>query len=142
MRGQMRRIWMRGSPEVASLVRISGEERAVSAYLIGLVCRECKAPYPAEPRSACDECFGPLEPTYDLERVGAEVPRPGGAAGPWSLWRYEALLPTARDERVDLGDGWSPLRRAERLGAELGLRRLWIKDETGNPTPSFKDRVV
>src|SRR5205807_1263973 len=63
-------------------------------------------------------------------------------SGPRSLWRYEPLLPARRDERVDLGDGFSPLRRAERLGAELGLRRLWIKDETRNPTHSFKDRVV
>jgi len=114
----------------------------VSRYLTGLVCRECGASCPAEPRSACDECFGPLEPVYDLERVAAEVSRPSADEGPRSLWRYEALLPAAREERVDLGDGWSPLRRAARLGAELGLRDLWIKDETRNPTHSFKDRVV
>ena len=114
----------------------------MSKYLTGLACRECGASCPAEPRSACDECFGPLEPVYDLERVAAEVSRPSANEGPRSLWRYEALLPAARDERVDLGDGWSPLRRAERLGAELGLRDLWIKDETRNPTHSFKDRVV
>jgi len=114
----------------------------VSKYLTGLACRECGASCPAEPRSACDECFGPLEPVYDLERVAAEVSRPSADEGPRSLWRYEALLPAAREERVDLGDGWSPLRRAARLGAELGLRDLWIKDETRNPTHSFKDRVV
>jgi len=114
----------------------------VSKYLTGLACRECGASCPAEPRSACDECFGPLEPVYDLERVAAEVSRPSANEGPRSLWRYEALLPAAREERVDLGDGWSPLRRAARLGAELGLRDLWIKDETRNPTHSFKDRVV
>ena len=114
----------------------------MSKYLTGLACRECGASCPAEPRSACDECFGPLEPVYDLERVAAEVSRPSADEGPRSLWRYEALLPAAREERVDLGDGWSPLRRAARLGAELGLRDLWIKDETRNPTHSFKDRVV
>ena len=114
----------------------------MSRYLTGLACRECGASCPAEPRSACDECFGPLEPVYDLERVAAEVSRPSADEGPHSLWRYEALLPAAREERVDLGDGWSPLRRAARLGAELGLRDLWIKDETRNPTHSFKDRVV
>src|SRR5438477_4898813 len=136
-------IWMRGSRETGEPLRFGDTEGArVSKYLTGLVCRECGASCPAEPRSACDECFGPLEPVYDLERVAAEVSRPSANEGPRSLWRYEALLPAARDERVDLGDGWSPLRRAERLGAELGLRDLWIKDETRNPTHSFKDRVV
>jgi threonine synthase len=114
----------------------------VSSYLTELTCRECGTTCPAEPRSACDECFGPLEPTYDLERLRAELTRDRIEAGPRSLWRYEALLPTKRDESVDLGDGFSPLRRALRLGAELGLADLWIKDETRNPTHSFKDRVV
>jgi threonine synthase len=118
-------------------------EDEVSEYLTGLICRECGQRYPAEPRSACEECFGPLEPAYDYERL-----REGGdlrariEAGPRSLWRYEPLLPAAHDDLVDLGDGFSPLRRATRLGAELGLPKLFIKDETGNPTHSFKDRVV
>src|SRR5256714_11955912 len=64
----------------------------------------------------------------------------GGGAG--CLGRCEPLLPTRRDETVDLGDGFRPLRPAPRLGAELGLSDLWIKDETRNPTHSFKDRVV
>src|SRR5438477_935532 len=136
-------IWMRGSRETGEPLRFGDTEGArVSKYLTGLVCRECEASYQAEPRSACDECFGPLEPTYDLERIRAEAARPGAGTEPRSLWRYEALLPTHRDELVDLGDGYSPLRRAERLGAELGLPDLWIKDETRNPTHSFKDRVV
>jgi threonine synthase len=118
------------------------EGTGVSEYLIGLVCRECGAEYPVEPRSACDECFGPLEPTYDYERLRASGLREAIEAGPRSLWRYEPLLPTRRDELVDLGDGFSPLRRAERLGAELGLPNLFVKDETRNPTHSFKDRVV
>jgi threonine synthase len=114
----------------------------VSAYLTGLVCRECGSECSAEPRSACDECFGPLEPRYDFDRIRSSGLRERIEAGPRSLWRYEDLLPTAHDPLVDLGDGFSPLRRAERLGAELGLPRLWIKDETRNPTHSFKDRVV
>jgi threonine synthase len=114
----------------------------VTTFLQGLRCRECGAPYPAEARSACDECFGPLEPVYDYDAVAAAISRETIAAGPDSLWRYEALLPSVRDPRVDLGDGLTPLRRAERLGAELGLPDLWIKDETRNPTHSFKDRVV
>ncbi len=114
----------------------------MSEYLVGLVCRECGGTAPLEPRSACDECFGPMDPAYDFERIAHSAPRPGPDTTPRSLWRYEPLLPAVRDELVDLGDGFSPLRRAERLGAELGLPNLWIKDETRNPTHSFKDRVV
>jgi len=114
----------------------------MSRYLEGLRCRACDARYPAEVRSICDECFGPVEPFYDEQRLRAEISREEIAAGPRSLWRYEALLPVTRNPDVDLGDGWTPLRHAKRLGAELGLPNLWIKDETRNPTHSFKDRVV
>jgi threonine synthase len=114
----------------------------MSSHLRGLACRECGAEYPAEPRSACEQCFGPLEPSYDFEALAAEITPAGIAAGPPSLWRYEQLLPARRDPRVDQGDGLTPLRRAHRLGAELGLRNLYLKDETRNPTHSFKDRVV
>jgi threonine synthase len=114
----------------------------MSRYLQGLRCRVCDARYPAEVRSICDECFGPVEPVYDEERIRAEVTRADVERGPRSLWRFEALLPAARNPAVDLGDGWTPLRRARRLGAELGLPNLWVKDETRNPTHSFKDRVV
>jgi len=58
------------------------------------------------------------------------------------LWRYGALLPDPGESPVDLGTGWTPLRRARRLGEVLGLRELWLKDDTRNPTGSFKDRVV
>ena len=114
----------------------------MTTYLQGLTCRECGARYPAEARSACEECFGPLEPTYDLEAIRAAVARETIAAGPASMWRYQAFLPAERDPEVDLGDGFTPLRRARRLGAELGLPNLYVKDETRNPTHSFKDRVV
>ncbi|HXJ62704.1 MAG TPA: threonine synthase [Actinomycetota bacterium] len=114
----------------------------MSRYLLGLRCRVCDARYPAGVRSICDECFGPVEPHYDEERLAADVDRAAIEAGPPSLWRYEAFLPAVRNPDVDLGDGWSPLRHARRLGAELGLPRLHLKDETRNPTHSFKDRVV
>jgi threonine synthase len=114
----------------------------MSRYLEGLRCRVCGARYPAEVRSVCDECFGPVEPHYDEERLAGEVTRDSIASGPRSLWRYEPFLPAARNPDVDLGDGWTPLRHAKRLGAELGLPRLYLKDETRNPTYSFKDRVV
>lgn len=114
----------------------------MKSYLQGLTCRECGSSYPAEPRSVCDDCFGPLEPTYDYERIRAEVSRAAIELGPQSLWRYSALLPASHDPVVDLGDGLTPLRRAGRLGAELGLANLFLKDETRNPTHSFKDRPV
>jgi threonine synthase len=62
--------------------------------------------------------------------------------GPNSIWRYRALLPDPGAEPVDLGAGWTPLRRASRLAEVLGVRELWLKDDTRNPTGSFKDRVV
>jgi threonine synthase len=114
----------------------------VTTFLQGLRCRECGAAYAAEPRSACDECFGPLEPEYDYDAIAAAISRASIESGPPSLWRYAPLLPATADDRVDMGDGFTPLRRARRLGAELGLPNLWIKDETRNPTHSFKDRVV
>src|SRR5438270_6402148 len=112
------------------------------AYLDGLRCRVCDARYPAESRSICDECFGPVEPAYDEERIRAEVTREEIEGGPPTLWRYAPLLPVDPSFAVGLEDGWTPLRRARRLGAELGLPHLWVKDETRNPTHSFKDRVV
>jgi threonine synthase len=119
-----------------------GEGARVTTYLTGLRCRECGESYGAEPRSACDSCFGPLEATYDYEAVSAAISKESIARGPASLWRYAALLPARAETRVDLGDGFTPLRHAERLGAELGLPQLYLKDETPNPTHSFKDRVV
>ena len=120
----------------------TGKDEQVTTYLTGLRCRECGTTFPAEPRAACDQCFGPLDPTYDFDAVRAVVSHESIARGPASLWRYAPLLPADAAGRVDLGDGVTPLRRAERLGAELGLRHLYVKDETHNPTHSFKDRVV
>ena len=123
--------------------RVAGTTTAVTgSFVEGLACRACGARSPAIAASACDECFGPLEVRYDLEAIRAAVSREDVAAGPASLWRYAPLLPASPEDRVDLGDGWTPLRRARRLGAELGLSRLYVKDETRNPTHSFKDRVV
>jgi threonine synthase len=108
-----------------------------------LECRECRTRYPVEALTICEACFGPLEPTYDLEKVDGTDFRKDVEAGPQSLWRYELLLPGGPDvERVDLGAGFTPLRRADRLGERLGLRTLWVKDDSVNPSNSFKDRVV
>ena len=111
-------------------------------FVTGLRCRECGRAYPAEALHVCDYCFGPLEVTYDYDRIASTVTRERIAAGPRSIWRYGDLLPVVDAAPVDLGAGFTPLVRAERLAAELGLGELWIKDDTANPTGSFKDRVV
>lgn len=108
-----------------------------------LQCRECGKHYPIEPLSICEECFGPLEPHYDLARLDGHRFRKEAETGPASLWRYQSLLPGgAGIEKVDLGAGFTPLRRADNLGQALGIRNLWIKDDSVNPSNSFKDRVV
>ncbi|MFN2505728.1 MAG: threonine synthase [Acidimicrobiales bacterium] len=108
----------------------------------GLRCRECGRGYPAEALHVCEYCFGPLEVTYDYEAIAAGLSRESIAAGPPSIWRYADLLPAHNDGAVDLGAGFTPLVRADRLAAELGLGELWLKNDTLNPTGSFKDRVV
>jgi threonine synthase len=111
-------------------------------FVSGLRCRECGRSYPAEALHVCDYCFGPLEVTYDYERIAATITRERIAEGPRTIWRYADLLPVVDDHPVDLGAGFTPLVKADRLAAELGLGELWIKDDTANPTGSFKDRVV
>ncbi len=111
-------------------------------YVEGLRCRECSRPYPAEALHVCEWCFGPLEVVYDYDAIAAVITPERIAAGPNTIWRYADLLPTAAPGAVDLGAGFTPLVRADRLAAELGLGELWIKNDTVNPTGSFKDRVV
>ncbi len=110
-------------------------------YVRGLRCRECGREHPIAPQHVCEICFGPLEVVYDLDEIGASVTRETIAAGPTTMWRYEAFLP-APDERVDIGAGFTRLVEAPRLAAELGLKKLWLKSDAPNPTHSFKDRVV
>jgi threonine synthase len=111
-------------------------------HVQGLRCRECGREYDAAPIFTCEWCFGPLEVAYDYDAIARSVTREKIAAGPLSLWRYSDLLPVAADPAVDLGTGFTPLVRADRLAAELGLGEVWVKNDTRNPTNSFKDRVV
>ncbi|TMM19321.1 MAG: threonine synthase, partial [Actinobacteria bacterium] len=112
-------------------------------FIEGLRCRECARVYPAEALHVCDYCFGPLEVTYDYEAIAARVTAGSIAAGPDTIWRYADLLPVEIEApSVDLGAGFTPLVRADRLAAELGLGEVWVKNDTVNPTGSFKDRVV
>lgn len=110
----------------------------------GLVCRECGRTEALGASHVCGFCFGPLAVQYDPAAT-ARVTRARIEAGPRSVWRYQDLLPVLSDDpalRIDLGTGCSPLRPAPRLAARLGLGELWLKDDTRNPTGSFKDRVV
>jgi threonine synthase len=107
-----------------------------------LKCKECSASYPLEARYVCDRCFGPLEVSYSApEQDAAELKR-RIQAGPHTLWRYADFLPLEGAPKSALPTGWTPLMRADRLAQRLGLQEVWVKNETANPTHSFKDRVV
>jgi len=104
-----------------------------------LFCRECGATYDLGPGNACEQCFGPLEIGYDSSLLSL-VTRASIEAGPRTMWRYGALLPAT--PVVDLQVGCTRLIKADNLARELGMKTLWVKDDSGNPTHSFKDRVV
>ena len=110
--------------------------------VVGLACRECGKRYPVEPIFVCEDCFGPLEAQYDLANLTGPALRDQITRGPASLWRYEALLPAERVPEWDLAPGFTPLLKADRLGKALGLKQLYLKNDTRNLTWSFKDRVV
>lgn len=113
------------------------------SYLTGLQCSMCQASFPAEASYVCPECLGPLETTYDRDAIRRDVSRETIAARPPSLWRYREFLPIDGEPRTGLGSGFTPLVRADRLAAELGVRELYLKDDSVNhPTLSYKDRVV
>jgi len=109
--------------------------------LTGFKCRACGVLQPADDRYVCAECFGPIEPAYDLASLDATALRFEIENGPRSLWRYAPLLPVA-EPKSHYPVGWTPLLTAPRLGALLGVDRLYLKDDTHNPTLSFKDRPV
>src|SRR5918996_2785400 len=111
-------------------------------YARALRCRECGKEYPIAPQHVCEFCFGPLEVGYDYEAIASSISRESIASGPRSMWRYADLLPTPAEGVIDIGAGGTTMRPAPRLAAELGLEKLWIKSDAGNPTHSFKDRVV
>jgi threonine synthase len=118
-----------------------------------LECTECKAQYPLEALYVCDRCFGPLEVAYEHDGGDRDVGelRRRIQGGPQNIWRYADFLPLAGGppgpsgrlaSRVGLPAGCTPLIRADRLAKRLGLREVWVKNDAGNPTHSFKDRVV
>ncbi|MDP6511597.1 MAG: threonine synthase [SAR202 cluster bacterium] len=112
------------------------------SHVTCLRCRGCGREYPVEPLNACDFCFGPLEVEYDYDSIAQAVSRERIVEGPPTMWRYQDFLPVDADMALDMGTGFTPLIRAENLGRKLGLENLYIKNDSVNPTFSFKDRVV
>jgi threonine synthase len=110
---------------------------------VALSCRECGHRSDLGAFYACTECFGPLEVAYEYALTGAAL-RERIEAGPNNIWRYAPLLPVPTDvaQTRNMNPGNTKLIRADNLARELGMKRLWIKDDSGNPTHSFKDRVV
>lgn len=111
-------------------------------YAKGLVCRECGELYDLAPLHVCELCFGPLEVTYDYAAMRASISREEIERGPKTVWRYRTLLPVGDAPLVDIQTGCTPLIKAENLGRVLGLHNLYVKNDTVNPTFSFKDRPV
>ena len=107
-----------------------------------LECAACGAEHEARRlHNLCRECGKPLLVRYDLEAAARTLSRETLKGRRGDLWRYREVLPVEREENiVSLGEGWTPLLRAEELGRRLGLRNLYVKDESQNPTQSFKAR--
>jgi threonine synthase len=108
-----------------------------------LRCRECGKSWGNQPRSICDDCFSPLEITYDYDAIRTSFTRERIAQGPPSMWRYADLLPLPENFQPTVPAGFTPLLKAPRLAQRLGAKNLYIKnDAVCLPTLSFKDRVV
>lgn len=110
--------------------------------LIHLECSACGMTYdPNQLLNLCPACSKPLLARYDLARAAHTFSTTKVAQRPATLWRYASILPVQRpDARISLGEGWTPLLHAARLGARIGCSNTYIKDESSNPTGSFKAR--
>ena len=112
-------------------------------YLLGLQCHSCKAQFPAQALWVCDKCLGPLEVVYDYGKVKRDISRSKIESRGKNLWRYRELLPIEGDPRTGAHSGYTPLVKADRLAKALGVKELYLKDDSVNhPTFSYKDRVV
>jgi threonine synthase len=112
-------------------------------FMKALKCRECGREYPLEATHVCEFDFGPLEVVYDYDRIKRSLTHKAIESRPQNMWRYRELLPVAGEPTVGFKVGFTPLIKADRLAERLGIRELWIKNDTVNyPTLSFKDRVV
>src|SRR5258706_1334354 len=114
-----------------------------TGFMRALKCRECGREYPLTATHVCEFDFGPLEVVYDYDRIKKSLTRAAIQSRAKSMWRYRELLPVMEDPTVGFEVGYTPLIKADRLAKRLGIRELWIKNDTVNyPTLSFKDRVV
>ena len=112
-------------------------------FFTSLTCRECGRRYPKEALHVCEFCFGPLEVDYDYDLIATVLTRDKIQSRPATMWRYRELLPVDGEPTIGSQVGFTPLVRADRLAKRLGLREVWVKNDTVNyPTLSFKDRVV
>jgi len=111
-------------------------------YAKNLRCRECKRLFELAAIHVCEFCFAPLEVVYDEEAIKQTVTRKVIEARDPTLWRYHEFLPCEVETAIDIKAGYTPLFHAKNLGKALGLKNLYIKNDTQNPTWSFKDRVV
>lgn len=112
-------------------------------FVKALKCRECAREYPIEPIYVCEFCFGPLEAVYDYPKIKKSLTREAISKRERNLWRYRELLPISGKPQVGKDSGFSPLVKADNLARVLGVKELYIKDDTVmHPTLSFKDRVV
>jgi threonine synthase len=115
----------------------------MSSFIKGMKCRECGSPYEHAPVHVCELCFGPLEVDYDYGAIAKAVTRERIESRPPNMWRYAELLPLDRVPERAPPVGFTPLIKADRLAARLGVREVWVKnDAVCYPTLSFKDRVV
>ena len=105
-----------------------------------LECSVCRAQLPAGEAAGLCACGGPLLVRYDLATTRHRWLRRDVSRGPANMWRYAPVLPPLAEHTVTLGEGWTPLVRARRLGARIGAESLWVKEEAQNPTASFKAR--
>ncbi len=113
------------------------------SFVKGLKCRECGRPYPKEVLYVCEYCFGPLEVVYNYEKIKEVLTKDVIESRPKNLWRYRELLPIDGKPTDGLASGFTPLVEAKNLAKALGVKELYIKDDSvDHPTLSFKDRVV
>lgn len=113
------------------------------SYVKGLKCRECGREYPKDVLFVCEYCFGSLEVNYDYPNIKKNISKEILLGRAKNMWRYKELLPLDKEPTVGLNSGFTPLIHANNLAKVLGVRELYIKDDSVNhPTLSFKDRVV
>src|SRR3972149_929006 len=107
------------------------------AKLNGLKCRECGTLYPLKAIHVCEYCFGPLEVDYNYEEIRSTISKEKIREGPQSLWRYADLLPVEYSDCGIAGVGFTPMQRADNLAKAIGLKELYVKNDSVNPTFSF-----